>query len=180
MHLLLREKAEEAEDLIVQVVAKSAGGFLWVKLVVKSLDDGLKYYDRISDLKLKFELLPPKLGEIYKYMPNSMEPVYRQTASQILQIILQHHQIGSENPLTLLQLLLADEEDLELTIRMSTKPSTAEEEKARCRATHIRLLRRCCGLLEISGSMSPQASRGLFASESRRISKQVRHTAVSP
>lgn len=35
MHRLLREKAEEAEDLIVQVVAKSADGFLWVKLVVK-------------------------------------------------------------------------------------------------------------------------------------------------
>ena len=64
MHLLLREKAEEAEDLIVQVVAKSAGEVLWVKLVVKSLVDGLKDYDRISDLKLKLELLPPKLGEI--------------------------------------------------------------------------------------------------------------------
>ena len=95
-------------------------------------------------------------------MPNSMEPVYRQTASQTLQIILQHHQIGSENPLTLLQLLLADEEDPELTIRMSTKPSTAEEEKARCRATHIRLLHQCCGLLEISGSMSPQAVVGFL------------------
>lgn len=53
-------------------------------------------------------------------------------------------------------------EDPELTIRMSTKPSTAEEEKARCRATHIRLLRRCFGLLEISGSMSPQAVVGFL------------------
>ena len=64
--------------------------------------------------------------------------------------------------LTLLQLSFADEEDPEFTIRMSTKHFTAEEEKARCRATHSRLLRRCCGLLEISGPVSPQAVVGFL------------------
>ena len=88
MHRLLREKAEEVEDLINQVVAKSAGLFLWVKLIVKSLVDGLKDCDRISYQKLKLELLPPELGEMYKHMPNNMEPVHRQTASQLLQIVL--------------------------------------------------------------------------------------------
>lgn len=53
-----KEEPKIAERLGSEIVTKAAGVFLWVKLVVRSLLEGLTSYDRGSDLEKRLQELP--------------------------------------------------------------------------------------------------------------------------
>ena len=62
----LRERETEYGDQLLEDIAqKSAGVFLWVHLVVKSLLGGLSNGDRVSDLQRRLSFLPPDLERLY-------------------------------------------------------------------------------------------------------------------
>lgn len=124
---------------------------------MNSLIERLKVCDRINNLRRRVELLPTELFELYKYMLNILVPLYRQQASQLFQITLQYYRVASNQYLSLLQSSYADEEDLELAIRMSDSGLTAETEDERASTTNTRLLSRCCGLLEVAGPIPGDA-----------------------
>ncbi|OCL11281.1 hypothetical protein AOQ84DRAFT_272155, partial [Glonium stellatum] len=151
MKQLESETPKEAEELIREMTAKASGVFLWVMLVVKSLLRGLSAYDRISDLQRRLEEFPPELEALYKHMLNRMEPLYREQASKLLQIMLKWVETNGR-PLTLLQMSFADEEDLEIAIRMPINGYGTQEEEIRGEVMAGRLLSRCCGLLETQGT----------------------------
>ena len=75
----LHKILSECNALITRALEKSSGVFLWVKVVVKSLIEGLKKCGRISDLRRRVELLPGELSEMYKYMLHTVAPIYGQT-----------------------------------------------------------------------------------------------------
>ena len=156
MQELLIEAPEEAAHFVDQIVATASGVFLWVRLVVSLLIDGLDNCDRISDLSAKLKLLPPELGDLYKHMVSTMQPLYRQQASQFLQMALQCKDV-EEDTLSILRLSFADQEDPHVAIRLSDEGITPGQLWGRCRTTHIRLLSRCCGLLEVTGNLAPTA-----------------------
>lgn len=63
-----------------------------------------------------------------------------------------------EEPLNLLQLAFAEEEDPTAAIRLPDKGLTANQLHVRVRSTYGRLLSRCCGLLEVSGHVTHDAA----------------------
>ncbi|KAL5325671.1 hypothetical protein ACEPPN_006800 [Leptodophora sp. 'Broadleaf-Isolate-01'] len=85
---LRRINPEDAESLVQEIVAIASGAFLWVMLVVKSLLNGFTNRDRIADLLERLRALPPDLEGFYEHMLlNHIQPMYRDQASHIFQII---------------------------------------------------------------------------------------------
>jgi hypothetical protein len=59
---------DHAPELITEIVEAASGVFLWVKLAVYSLLQGLRNHDRISDLQRRLKELPRDFDEFYKTM----------------------------------------------------------------------------------------------------------------
>ncbi len=66
MFLELRNfQPQEAERLISEITDKAFDVFLWVRLVVASLLEGLRDGDNIRDLQERLMELPPDLGNLF-------------------------------------------------------------------------------------------------------------------
>ncbi|CZR51229.1 uncharacterized protein PAC_01104 [Phialocephala subalpina] len=146
---LLEEEGPQSAQLITDIVEKAQGVFLWVVLVVASLLEGLRNYDRITDWRRRLDMLPPDPENLYKHMLNRLEPLYFRQASQLLQIVLKHIKVELDRQLTALHLSFADEEDSDYAFRRDLVPLEAQQRLARCRATEGRIRSRCCGLVEV-------------------------------
>ncbi|CAG8958690.1 hypothetical protein HYFRA_00011532 [Hymenoscyphus fraxineus] len=111
-------------ELFDEIVHKADGVFLWVKLVVKSLINGLRNYDSIADLRLRLEAFPKDLEPLYERMIGEIDEMYVKEAR-----MSEGHQ----------------------TKILDDKPEylTAEDQVARCMEVDGRLRSRCAGLLEI-------------------------------
>ncbi len=155
---LARENPEAAKDLISDVVNKSDGVFLWVRVVVRDLLDGLVNYDGLQDLEKRLNSLPRDLEALYEHMLKRTDPNHKGPASEIFQIFwtCQHHRdiVGpadsneSTQFLTILGLYLAmngDKLGVEGVMSMSETDLTL-----RCKETGIQMTARCAGLLELS------------------------------
>jgi hypothetical protein len=158
MQLLVNEEPERGPQLIVEIVSKAQGVFLWVDLVVTSLLNGLQNFDRISDLRRRVELLPPDLENLYKHMLQHIEPLYLKQASRILQLVRAAREQGelegpaAAEPLTILMFSFAEEESEEYpkhSTEVKIKPLTDSEILSRCEAAAGRIKSRCRGLLEV-------------------------------
>lgn len=82
MNLKLQEP-HAITELITEISSKASGVFLWVMLVVRSLLQGLRNHDRISDLRRRLDELPQGLETLYEHLLQTMSPIYRQQASQL-------------------------------------------------------------------------------------------------
>lgn len=155
MQQLINEEPERAPKLIVEIVSKAQGVFLWVDLVVASLLNGLQNFDRISDMQRRVELLPPDLENLYKHMLHHIEPFYREQASQLFQLVRAAREQGeipgpeNSEPLTVLMLSFAEEEETKDRSEAKIRPLTDAEILSRCEATAGRVKSRCRGLLEV-------------------------------
>lgn len=147
MNQLSRTHATETSQLIHDIVNKSSGVFLWVKLVVRSLLLGLCDYNRISDLKRRVEYLPQDLEELYAHMLKHTDPFYHEQAAQLFQIF-RASQRSSPEMITLLNLSWADDENENWAENAPIQPLTKEEVALRCKVMDARLKSVCAGLLE--------------------------------
>jgi hypothetical protein len=76
MFISLEERQpQEAKHLIAEVTGKVSGVFLWVRLVVLSLLEGLRESDNITDLQDRLDILPSELEELFPQDPRSAKPV---------------------------------------------------------------------------------------------------------
>jgi hypothetical protein len=146
---LMEEEGVQAIQLLDDIVNKAEGVFLWVILVIASLLEGLRNYDRVSDLRRRLDVLPSDLENLYSHMLNKLQPLYRRQGSQLLQIVQKHIEIEPDQILSPLQLSFADEEDPDYALRQELEPLSANQKLARCRAIEGRVRSRCCGLVEI-------------------------------
>lgn len=137
---------EKAQQLCRDVAAKSSGVFLWVRLVVRSLLEGISNGDRMSDLEARLGALPQDLSKLFHKMLMSVEspdcPTYIQHASQIFQIFRLTGEID------IYTLSLADEED-ERALFRDSRPPNDQEISWRIQAMTRRLNSRTRGLLEV-------------------------------
>ncbi|KAF8851473.1 hypothetical protein BDZ45DRAFT_695920 [Acephala macrosclerotiorum] len=123
---------------------KSAGVFLCISLVVRSLLEGLANSDRLSDLSRRLALMPEDLDGLYTNILQSLDRFYFEHASQLIQIV---HQCSG--PISLLELSFADEEDPQTAITTEVRPATDEEKKFHCDTMKRWLNSRIKGLLEV-------------------------------
>ncbi|KAF1985983.1 hypothetical protein K402DRAFT_454666 [Aulographum hederae CBS 113979] len=144
---LLMQEPMQAEILEESVVSRASGVFLWVKLVVGSLIEGIRNYDRITDLQKRLDLLPSDLEELYFHMFTTVQPLYLEHAAKLFRIV----STLDSGELSPLQLAFADEEDEELVFTIPCETMKEEEKVRKCREIEGRLKSRCRGLLEVQG-----------------------------
>jgi hypothetical protein len=140
---LKKREPKLAPQLVTEIVDKSAGVFLWVTLVIRSLLEGLRNSDRIPDLQRRLKELPADLEDLYRVMIRSLEPFYEQQASHLFQIV--HN---ARIPLSVLAVSFADEEDPNFALR-ARMPLDWDDIGFRYEETVRRLNSRCKGLLEV-------------------------------
>jgi hypothetical protein len=148
MARISKEHPEQATRLVTEIVTKADGVFLWVKLVVKSLLQGLRDQNRISDLERRLKHLPADLEALYAHMLQRTDPLYLEQASQIFQICVVAQKESTSRQITLLQLSWAEDRDESLALKASLRPLGTEEIARRCREMDIWLKSVCSGLLE--------------------------------
>jgi hypothetical protein len=135
-----------ARSLVRNLVTKANGVFLWVRLVTKSLLNGLRNWDDISDLQRRLDELPSDLNALYSHMLDQIEPLYFFQASRIFLIFDAASALDLR--LTILELDLAVTADYSTaTALTAVEPSDAELEY-RCQRMTAHLKSRCGGLLE--------------------------------
>jgi hypothetical protein len=144
--LLRRREPAYADQLIENVVVKAAGVFLWVQLVVGSLVSGMSNADRISELQYRLDQLPPDLEALYEKIIMSIDPLYVEHAAQLFNLVIE-----SPEPLSLVLLSFADEEDISIAQTRAVEPISEDEVALRAETMHRRLNSRCMGLLEAAG-----------------------------
>jgi hypothetical protein len=144
--LLSQREPDYARELEENIIAKSSGVFLWIRLVVASILGGMAYGDRISDLKKRLDMLPSELEELYDRMISSLDPFYLEHAAQLFKFI----QV-SLSPPELLTLACADEDDsFSSALDRDTKPFSADQIRVLHESMRRRINSRCKGLLEVS------------------------------
>jgi hypothetical protein len=146
MQELHRKEPELAPKLVLEIIEKADGVFLWVRLVVFSLLRGLRNSDEISDLQRRLRLLPPSLENLFSHMLSRLEPVYLEQSSRIFQIFAACRH--AEHPLNSLELSLAEEANAESLLLSRTEPLSAAEQATRVELVNIWLVTRCGGLIE--------------------------------
>jgi hypothetical protein len=144
----LEELHGVARDALVDMVAeRSSGVFLWVVLVVQTLRIGLDGGDNVADMTKRLETLPRDLSELYKEMLPT-DPLEKEQASKLLQLLLLSIEIQPESPLSMLQLSFAEESSLQSACKANIDPETIRKITLRCDAMAARLRSRCRGLME--------------------------------
>ncbi|KAK0622312.1 hypothetical protein B0T14DRAFT_475257, partial [Immersiella caudata] len=143
---LKQREPEYADSLTRQIIQKSDGVFLWVRIVVQSLLAGLTNDDRIRDLENRLRSLPPELDELYDKILKDVnsDTVYFQHACQYFELLLK---LGGSTSAVLLS--FADEETEEYSVRLPTRPLKGRKRAERIETLRRRLNSRCKGLLEI-------------------------------
>ena len=157
MRLITVNEPLHNHGLIEEISGKAQGVFLWVKLVVRSLLDGLSNGDNLKDLRARLDLLPQDLEDLYRHMITHIEPLYLKRASQVFQIIQTAREVQSihrrdglrTTPVTVLLLALAVEENADLGIISDPEYWTTARLSALCDTMRRRLQTWCAGLIEV-------------------------------
>ena len=136
-------------EIIDDIVSKSDGVFLWVRLAVKDQIRGIEEEDSLEQLKERLRILPTTLEDLYAHMLGNIDKVHRKEAARFLQLAL-HWESR-----TLLDFTLAVYEKLDRDLESSAEfPSRNVINQ--CHSTKKRISTTCSGILEVHEE--PEAS----------------------
>lgn len=146
---LMDSNPADSQWLIEEIIDRCDGVFLWVFLVTKLLREGMTNRDRFSDLRRRLESFPRELEPFFKQILDSVEPIYHEKTTSVLQVAL-----TAKEPLHMIMYDLHDlEHDDEYYYRLRLiEPYTLTElSDLRSRMTY-HLDSRTRGLLEVSST----------------------------
>jgi hypothetical protein len=103
---LLSLEDEGLDGLVLYIVDRAQGVFLWVHLVILSLCDGLTNGDSISLLEDRVRQIPTDLQKFFRHIIDGVDEVYKPKMAEIFQVVLQ-----VSEPLTLIALSFIDHEE---------------------------------------------------------------------
>ncbi len=143
----IRARHLEADGLILEIIDKAQGVFLWVYLVVRSLIQGLVNWDRIEDLQRRLRAFPSDLDDFFSHILDSLDGAYRVQTARLFQVSL-----AAPQPLSLLSywFIDMDEVDENFLSKMSNSALDTQEIAAREEEMRKRLNGRFKGLLEVT------------------------------
>jgi hypothetical protein len=143
----LKQSDPTGADLLVRAITDKANGvFLWVAIVTKSLIDGLRNHDSVSDLQRRLEKLPSDLDALYTCMINRIDPLYLDEASRMFKILDSAMDVGFQPSILEFDLALTTDYS---SVRGSATKMTLGEIEDRCDRIVPQLKSRCEGLLEV-------------------------------
>jgi hypothetical protein len=160
---LSSREPEFAVAVILEIVEKAEGLFLWVRLVVKSLLDGIRNCDTVSDLQKRLQCLPRELVPLYRHLQNLIDDVYLEWASKVFQLSRASRDcrfdwLPREYPLTLVDVYLGIDD--EAATMEDAHEFTESKMLEIYQDTQIRLTARCAGLLEAREAWDDEDSPG--------------------
>lgn len=138
------------QDLIQDIADRAQGVFLWVRLVVHSLRDGIVNDDPVSILHDRLRAIPIDLEDFFEYILRSVDKVYR---SRMARTFLAASR--TPRPLTTVNHYFLDQEDTVFDLETYEGPWPNSSIQAVVDQTHRRLNGRFKGLLEPSWSNAP-------------------------
>ena len=139
-----------APELEREIISKADGVFLWVRLVVKSLLDGLGNRDDIDDLQRRLEILPRDLEGLYHHMLSRIDPLYMVKAARMFQVVE-----SALEPLNIFAFALTDDTYAEKSVNLPICSWTKAEQAKICQTMEDWMKIRCAGLLEVSAYNGP-------------------------
>jgi hypothetical protein len=147
----------EADDIVKEIIGKSHGVFLWVRLAVRSLIEGLRNCDSVVLLRRRLREFPDDLNGFFKYMFESLDPIYRPRLSHMFQIAL-----AANEPLSLIAYWYLDriEDERDTGSEPSTEPFTCMESLQIMEVMKFRINGRSRGLLETTKDYHTQRKGG--------------------
>jgi hypothetical protein len=170
--LAARDK-DLASKLTNEIVARAEGVFLWVKVVIRLLLQGVNNRDTIVELWARLQSFPTELNGLYESILSKIEPIYFDWASKAFQYIVASGQLsydpfrtstlseGMNMPsgpvkipngvgsLTLIELSFATQTDYDLD---DANTMTADQLISKFQEILLHLTARCADLLEVSNS----------------------------
>lgn len=141
---------EQASELVEEIKLKASSVFLWVKIVVRLLVDGIEEGDDIDGLQKKLSLLPPDLRALYRRMFAKMRPEHQVEAAEIFQLFHMWQSLLGGQPLRTLVLAFANQPQYQ-AFGCAVGPLAKEAIQWYCYNTEARIRSRCCGLIEVHG-----------------------------
>jgi hypothetical protein len=138
--------------LVEEIVAAANGVFLWVVLVVRSFQEGLREGDSITRLQHRLRTLPTNLEEYFeRILFHDVKDTYRDQAAQMFLVAL-----VAKETLPLMSYWFLDEHDLPT----ERQPLKLQQTIKRHKDAKKRLIASCKGLLE------PHYQRNVFGVDS--------------
>lgn len=148
MSRLMEQFPERAPQLIVDLLDKAEGVFLWIKLVVRLLVDGLQNGDNLEELHAKLTVLPSDLRDLYKNMFGKMEIEYQKQAAVIFQLLDRWRRCINTQLLPGMVLSYAIRSPTEV-FQAPIAPMTGKTFSWTMETLEKRIRSRCCGLVEV-------------------------------
>ncbi|KAI4701438.1 hypothetical protein J4E81_003178 [Alternaria sp. BMP 2799] len=176
---------DDTKALVEEIVSSASGVFLWVKLVVKSLLQGLRNGDKIEELQLRLRALPQDLEALFTHMLSNVPPLYKSQTACIFQILRcndEGHKQSSVTgrdyvrPLSAVRLSYAEAKTKEI-ISAEISPLSDEDLKKIEITTDRRLRSRCAGLLELRTRVESQ-KEGTGQDESSQVKQRSKKDVV--
>ncbi|KAK7707111.1 hypothetical protein SLS64_007320 [Diaporthe eres] len=136
----------ERDGMVIEIVQRAQGVFLWVVLVVRQLREGLTNCDTSKDLWKRLDRIPDGLTMFFRHMIESVEDFYLQKMAESLLIAA-----AGQGPLHSAIYMLHDRGDANpnYAIEEPLIPWTDEQLANEVRPCPMRLNSRCKGLLEV-------------------------------
>lgn len=148
----LKAHDRNAINITEEIIQNAQGVFLWVFLVVRSLKEGLRNFDRLVDLQYRLREFPSDLDEFFRHMFDSMDKVYRAPAARAFQVAVSAHESLSVLAYWYIDL---EEHDSSFLFNVKNNPPSSQVFPNYKSVMEKRLNGRLKGLLEVP--KTPQA-----------------------
>jgi hypothetical protein len=165
-----RQYPTDTREIVSEIQEKAEGVFLWVRLVVRLLVDGLESGDSMIDLRKSLRSLPRDLRDIYRRMISKINVQLQVQAAQIFQL-LQTWQSVISAPMTTILLHFALQPPSE-GISPWNRPLDEETLAWYLQQTAARIRSRCCGLLEVHGRFDYKPLQTKLKTVSLRMTRE--------
>lgn len=162
MQQLAYQSPKDTKALVSDLVQAAQGVFLWVRLVVRSLLEGLQNHDEIAILTERLHELPTDLEELFRYMLQRVPIRYKEGMSKMFQLLRSNiefqfycmEQHGKQRDIRVqrltasgLQFALLDEKTV---LQAETCQFTVEEASIEISSIEAKMKSYCAGLIELS------------------------------
>jgi hypothetical protein len=179
MLTLSKDSPIAASRFVTEIVTKADGVFLWVKLVVRSLLNGLTNGDTISELQTRLKELPADLEDLYALMFAGIKARYWSEGCKIFQMVktsleLPHLPAAphESKPPSSLAISCTLEEDSQMNSEATGQILQAEVQR-RIDRVDKRLRVSCAGLIELGARRrehgKPSNTALLYEDEDRKL-----------
>ncbi|KAF5988995.1 hypothetical protein FBULB1_1150, partial [Fusarium bulbicola] len=128
------------------LVDKSDGVFLWLKLILHDIEDGLLSGDRLVQLENKVNTLPTELNDLFEHLLNSIHLCDRKEAYLVLSLALE---CPPDWPIFRISFLEEYIENPDFAFGQRMKKLEEDQITDRLERTRKKIYGKCKGLLEI-------------------------------